>query len=64
MTDLTFKTRRLSTCMDVQVKLGQMQVSLGLIDAIEAQSLLLEIDDFREDLMIFIEALGFTNAKE
>jgi hypothetical protein len=64
MTDLTFKTRRLSGTskyMEVQVKVDRTEVEMDLIGLAQAQSLLIEIDSFREDLLDFIKAARITN---
>lgn len=67
MTDLTFKTRRLSGTnkyMEVQIKIDRTEVEMDLITLAQAQNLLIEIDSFREDLMDFIEAAKPTSGKD
>ena len=67
MTDLTFKTRRLSCTsknMEVQVKVDLTEVGMDLVNIAQAQSLLIEIDSFREDLLDFIEAANPTSGKD
>lgn len=67
MTDLTFKTRRLSGTskyMEVQVKIDRTEVELDLINLAQAQSLLIEVDSFREELLDFIEANSPTSGKD
>ena len=67
MTDLIFKTRRLSGTskyMEVQVKVDRTEVGMDLVDLAQAQSLLIEIDSFREDLLDFIKAANPTSGKD
>ena len=67
MTDLTFKTRRLSGTskyMEVQVKVDRTEVGMDLVNIAQAQSLLIEIDSFREDLLDFIKAANPTSGKD
>ena len=67
MTDLTFKTRRLSGTskyMEVQVEADWTKVEMGLISLAQAQSLLIEINSFREDLLGFIEAASTASGKD
>ena len=67
MTDLTFKTRRLSGTskyMEVQVKVDRTEVEMDLVNLAQAQSLLIEIDSFREDLLDFIKAVNPTSGKD
>ena len=48
MPDITFKTRTLAKYLDVQVRLLGTKVELGPLDANEAESLLAEVDSFRD----------------
>lgn len=57
MPDITFKTRTLAKYLDVQVRLLGTTVELGPLDANEAESLLAEVDSFRDDLSAYLETV-------
>lgn len=61
MSDITFKTRALVKYLAVQVRLREISVELGPLDANEAESLLAEVNSFREDLSAYLETACLSN---